>query len=159
VTWVQDGIYAAGGERLPAFWSEFADQTGIAAILHMRPAKPAEFIGPLPRAFLWLDLEDETHADLVTRRLAVEFIKHAMEDHRRLLLHSSLGRHRTRWALVAYQLELGKPLETVLRQAAQRPWMGPYRTDEAEWEAFAAGVAERRALSHPNNGGLTDAGT
>jgi hypothetical protein len=159
VTWVEDGIYAAGGEHLPAAWSDFADQTGITAIIHMRPGKPAPFQGPLPGAFLWLALENECQADLAARQLAAEFINLALAEKRRLLLHSSLGRHRTRWAFVAYQLKLGKPLPAVLQQAGERPWMGPYRTDQAEWEIFAAGTAGRTALSHPEGGGAIDAGT
>ena len=41
MTWVQDGIFAGGGEALPGGWADFAAQTGITAILHLRPDAPA----------------------------------------------------------------------------------------------------------------------
>jgi hypothetical protein len=29
-------------------------------------------------------------------------------------------------------------LKSVLREAAERPWLSPYNTDELAWEAFVA---------------------
>jgi hypothetical protein len=141
MTWVQDGIYAAGGVHLPATWAEFSDQTGIRAVLHLRPARPAVFRGPVPEGFLWLPIEDEEQAGPADRLLAGRFIASCRERGLRVLLHSSLGRHRTRWAYVAYEICAGSRLRTVLRRAASRPWLAPYRTDEAAWEAFVNVVA------------------
>ncbi len=136
MTWVQDGIYAAGGEYLPSTWAEFSDQTGIRAVLHLSPGRPAVFRGPAPEGFLWLPIEDEEQASSDDRLLAGRFIASCRERGLRVLLHSSLGRHRTRWAYVAYEICAGSRLRTVLHRAASRPWLAPYHTDEAAWEAF-----------------------
>jgi len=138
VTWVHDRIFAAGGERLPATWRTFADQTGISAVLHLRPERPAVFEGPPPRSFLWLDVQDESQADAQTRWLAARFLEDCLGAGQAVLLHSSLGRHRGRWAFVAYRILSGRSAAAALREAAQRPWLGPYRTDSGAWEAFAA---------------------
>lgn len=150
MTWVQDGIYAAGGEHLPSTWAEFSDQTGIGAVLHLSPVRPAVFRGPAPEVFLWLPIEDENQAAADDRLLAGRFIAGCRERGLRVLLHSSLGRHRTRWAYVAYEICTGARLRTALRRAASRPWLGPYHTDEAAWEAFVQLAAEsqgRRSMA------------
>jgi hypothetical protein len=141
MTWVHEGIYAAGGEYLPSTWAEFSDQTGIRAVLHLCPGRPATFRGRAPEGFLWLPVEDEKQASLDDRLLAGRFVASCRERGLRVLLHSSLGRHRTRWAYVAYEICAGSRLKTVLRRAASRPWLAPYHTDEATWEAFTRLVA------------------
>jgi hypothetical protein len=153
MTWVTDGIYAAGGAHVPATWAEFSDQTGISAVLHLCPGRPAAFLGPAPERFLWLPIEDEDRADSEDRLLAGWFIASSRESGLRVLLHSSLGRHRTRWAYVAYEICAGSRLRGVLRRAASRPWLAPYHTDEAAWEAFADLVAlarERADVTEPH---------
>jgi hypothetical protein len=140
VTWVHDRIFAGGGESLPATWGAFADQTGVTAVLHLRPGKPALFHGPPPRSFLWLDLESEAEVDDRTRWLAGRFLADCLAGGQAVLLHSSLGRHRGRWAYVAYRILMGRSASAALREAAERPWLGPYRTDVAAWESFAAEV-------------------
>ncbi len=143
MTWVHDRIYAAGGERLPGTWGAFADQTGITAVLHLRPLEPAVFDGPAPRSFLWLSLESEAEVDDRARWLAARFVADCLEAGQSVLIHSSLGRHRSRWAFVAYRILMGKPAGAALREAAERPWLGPYRTDVGAWESFAAEVRGR----------------
>src|SRR3972149_1245946 len=70
MTWVQDGIFAGGGEALPEGWADFAAQTGITAILHLRADAPAVFRGPSPASFLWLAIAAEDQAGLPDRLLA-----------------------------------------------------------------------------------------
>ncbi|HLC04022.1 MAG TPA: hypothetical protein VJK02_13365 [Anaerolineales bacterium] len=141
MTWVQDGIYAAGGDHLPSRWSEFSDQTGIRAVLHLCPGRPAVFRGPVPETFLWLAIEDEAQAEPDDRLLAGRFIASCLGRGLPVLLHSSLGRHRIRWAYVAYEICTGTRVRSALRKAASRPWLGPYHTDEAAWQEFAKSVA------------------
>jgi hypothetical protein len=136
MTWVAEGVYAAGGNHIPNTWNEFHNQTGIQAILHLAPQHPQNFVGPSPRYFLWLDIEDESQADLTTRHLVGAFIRTCRERGDTVLLHGALGRHRTRWAYVAYQLTLGRKLETVLREAAEKPWLDPYPTNRDQWLIF-----------------------
>jgi hypothetical protein len=83
-----------------------------------------------------LSIEDESEADNDLRALVGEYIRYCQESGESVLLHSALGRHRVRWAFVAHQLCLGRKLETVLRQAAEKPWQGPYHTDEDLWQSF-----------------------
>jgi hypothetical protein len=137
VTWVHDQIYAAGGDHIPATWAEFADQTGVTAVLHLAPGRAARFAGPPPEVFLWLDVEDETQVGLDERHLAGCFTLDCLTAGRRVLLHSSSGRHRTRWAYVAYCIYAGRSVRAALRQAAERPWLSPYHTDAETWQAFA----------------------
>lgn len=144
MTWVEERIYAGGGEHIPATWASFADQTGITAVLHLRPGEPEVFRGGAPSAFLWLNIEDESQAGLEERWMAGQFIAWCLEQGQKVLLHSSLGRHRTRWAFVAYRLCSGRPLRAALREAAERPWLNPYPTDRSTWEAFAQAVRARR---------------
>jgi hypothetical protein len=141
MTWVADGIYAAGGDHVPVTWAEFSDQTGIRAVLHLCPGRPAAFCGPIPESFLWLPIEDEDQAGPEDRLLAGRFIASCRDSNLRVLLHSSRGRHRTRWAYVAYEICAGARLQAALRRAASRPWLAPYHTDEAAWEAFSDLVA------------------
>lgn len=144
MTWVDDQLFAAGGDHIPATWGEFADQTGVSAVVHLRPERPAAFLGPPPRAFLWLAVADEAEADLETRWLAARFVFDRVLRGESVLLHSSLGRHRTRWVYVAYSLMAGRRLETALRRAAEPPWLAPYPTDRDRWRAFADLVRARR---------------
>lgn len=140
MTWVQDGIFAAGGETLPNQWADFAAQTRVSAILHLRPEAPAAFGEPAPAAFLWIDVDEERRAGLSERMLAGSFLQECLIQGNRVLLHASRGRHRTRWCYVAYRILAGSAPQAALRRAAQPPWMAPYRTDEAAWRAFARQV-------------------
>jgi hypothetical protein len=149
MTWVQDGIFAAGGEALPAAWAEFSAQTGIADVLHLRPGAPAAFFGPSPHSFLWLDVATEDQAALSERLLAGGFIDACLREGRKILLHASLGRHRTRWAFVAYQIWTGTAAPTAIRRAACPPWMSPYPTDQDRWQEFAAVARARRSVAEP----------
>jgi hypothetical protein len=142
MTWVADGVFAAGGDHIPNSWDKFHEQTGIQAILHLSPEGPQHFTGPSPRAFLWLDIEDESQTDLGIRTLAGEFIRSCRGHGDSVLLHSALGRHRVRWAHVAYQLILGRKLNTVLREAAEKPWLSPYLTDHDQWSLFTETVRD-----------------
>lgn len=156
MTWVHDQLYAAGGDHIPSTWDDFAQQTGVTAVLHLRPSMPQVFRGGPPQAFLWLDVADEDRANLEIRWLAGEFLRACLERGMRVLLHSSLGRHRTRWAYVAYCIRVGQKPEVVLRRAAERPWLAPYHTDVDQWEAFAAlargRVAESKARTRRRSG-------
>lgn len=145
LTWVHDRIFAAGGDHIPRTWRSFADQTGIDAVLHMRPEHPAAFLGPPPAVFLWLDVEDESQVEMQERWLTGRFLETMLSQGRRVLLHSSLGRHRTRWVFVAFGIYSGRSVRAVLRQAAERPWLSPYHTDEAACQDFAEFVRNRRA--------------
>jgi hypothetical protein len=137
LTWVHDNIYAAGGMHIPSNWDAFADQTGVTGILHLAPDHPTRFIGASPELFLWLNIADENQAASNERLLAGRFLFECVAEGRRVLLHSSLGRHRTRWAFVAYLLIAGSTVRAALRQAADLPWLSPYHTDKEAWEAFA----------------------
>ncbi|OGO66923.1 MAG: hypothetical protein A2Z37_05785 [Chloroflexi bacterium RBG_19FT_COMBO_62_14] len=141
MTWVQDGIFAAGGEHLPSKWAEFSDQTGIRAVLHLRPGRPATFQGPPPVRLLWLGIENEAQASSDDRLLAGRFVADCLREGLSVVLHSSLGRHRTRWAYVAYEICVGRQVRYALRRAADRPWLAPYHTDEAVWQRLAETIA------------------
>ncbi len=137
MTWVHDRIFAAGGEHIPNTWREFSEQTGVTAVLHMRPDRPAIFLGPPPEFFLWLDLEHEDQVGLAERQMAGSYLDQMLVQGCRVLIHSSLGRHRTRWAFVAYCIHAGQSARAALRRAAERPWLSPYHTDEDAWQAYA----------------------
>jgi hypothetical protein len=85
-----------------------------------------------------MKVNKESEAGLEERILAARFVHDNVHDGRAVLLHSSQGRHRTRWAYVAYCLYSGRKLKPVLREVAERPWLSPYNTDELAWEAFVA---------------------
>ena len=136
MTWVHDRIYAAGGAHIPGSWAEFSETTGINAILHLGIDRPQVFCGPTPAAFLWIQVEREQEADLATRLLAARFIDDSLREGRRVLLHGAAGRHRTRWAFIAYSVLAGKSLRVALRSGAERPWLAPYHTDQDVWEEY-----------------------
>jgi len=143
MTWVQDGIFAAGGESLAQGWEDFAAQTGITAVLHLRPVAPTPFLGRAPAAYLWLGVDDEDEAGVEVRWLAGSFIDACLAEGRRVLLHASRGRHRTRWAYVAYRICAGSTPVAALQRAARPPWMAPYHTDRERWTVFAQDVRAR----------------
>lgn len=78
------------------------------------------------------------------RRLAAEFIQASLEAGEKVLLHSAKGRHRTRWAYVAYSLYVGRRLSRVLREVAEKPWLAPYHTDRDMWRIFQEHSKARR---------------
>jgi hypothetical protein len=145
MTWVEEGIYAAGGDHIPQTWKDFAAQTGIRAVLHLSSTGPIPFAGTPPSRFLWLNLELELEADQEARRLAGEFVRDCRSQGQKVLLHCTHGRHRTRWTYVAYRLCMGHGLKGVLRDAAQKPWLGPYHTDRETWAAFRSYIRQCRS--------------
>ncbi|MEJ2570307.1 MAG: hypothetical protein P8Y98_07165, partial [Anaerolineales bacterium] len=72
------------------------------------------------------------------RLLAALFLHTCITRKMRILLHSSLGLHRTRWAYVAYSICAGRSVKSALRTVAKPPWLAPYHTDQTAWEEFAA---------------------
>lgn len=143
MSWVNDSIYAAGGDHIPATWGAFSSTTGISAVLTMSAGRPVSFTGPPPARFLWISVGDERETDTSDRYLAGAFLTACIEEGRRVLIHCPHGRHRTRWAYVAYALAQGRKLKTVLNEAAGRPWLGPYSTDQQSWEAYSAWLKSR----------------
>jgi len=137
MTWVDDRVYAAGGSHLPVHWHEFSRQTGIRVVLHLRPQAPEPFRGPAPMGWLWMDIADEALAGPEARLQAGRFVQGWVAAGEPVLLHSSLGLHRVRWAYVAYRICNGQTARAALRSAEQRPWQAPYHTDRLAWEAFA----------------------
>jgi len=150
MTWVHDRIFAAGGNHIPTTWGDFADQTGVTAVLHLAPDKAASFQGPPPEAFLWLNVGEEAQISEGERHLVGRFLVDCLRAGKRVLLHSSLGRHRTRWAYVAYCISTGQSVRAALRQAAEQPWLSPYHTDVAAWEAFAGTIRANFSDRSPN---------
>jgi protein-tyrosine phosphatase len=140
MTWVEDRIYAAGGDHVPSAWADFAGQTGITAVVHLRPGGPDVFRGPVPAAYLWLGIPDEAEAALADRWLAGRFVAESLRQGQKVLLHSSLGRHRTRWVYVAWAIVEGRSAQAALRQAAAKPWLSPYHTSAEMWQDFAREV-------------------
>lgn len=138
MTWIHDQIYAAGGKHIPSTWDSFADQTGISAVLHLNPDSPEKFTGLLPVQFLWMNVTDESQAGVDERLLVANFLRTCISAGLRVLLHSNLGLHRTRWAYVAFSIGVGHSVKSVLRKAAEPPWLSPYHTDREAWEEFAA---------------------
>ena len=151
MTWVDDRIYAAGGDYIPETWQEFAEQTGITAIVHLRPDAPAAFRGPVPEAYLWLGIAEESEAALADRWLAGRFVAECLRARRKVLLHSSLGRHRTRWVYVSWAIVEGRSAQAALRQAGAKPWLSPYHTSLEVWDDFAREVrrGRRSTLARP----------
>lgn len=145
MTWIHDQIYAAGGEHIPSTWDAFRDQTGISAILHFKPDSPQRFAGPVPEQFLWMNVTDEMQVGIQQRLLAAAFLYTCVAQKMRILMHSSLGLHRTRWAYVAYLIHAGRSVNLALRMAAEPPWLAPYHTDRTAWEEFAAACRSESA--------------
>lgn len=156
MTWVHDQIFAAGGSHIPSTWETFADQTGVTAVLHLAPNQAANFEGPPPEAFLWMNISEERQVGISERRLASHFLIDCLEAGRRVLLHSNLGRHRTRWAYVAYCISTGRSVRAALRMAAEQPWLTPYKTDVTAWEAFAGTIRVNTCKRSPiaKHGGI-----
>ena len=144
MTWVEDRIYAAGGDHIPDTWGEFAEQTGITAVVHLRPGAPAVFRGPMPGSCLWLGIADESEAAADDRWLAGRFVVECLRAGHKVLLHSSLGRHRTRWVYVSWAIVEGRSAQAALRQAGDKPWLSPYHTSPETWDDFAREVRRGR---------------
>jgi hypothetical protein len=145
LAWVHDQIYVAGGDHIPSTWASFVNQTGVTAVLHLRPVSPTPFQGPFPKSFLWMAVADESEAGLEERWLAASFIGKNLESGQRMLLHSSLRRHRVRWAYVSYLIWTGKSVRASIKVVEEKPWLAPYRTDKRTWEDFRQFVKIHRA--------------
>ena len=91
-----------------------------------------------------MDLEDESHIGMEERWLAASFIGENVNLGLLMLLHSSLRRHRVRWAYVSYLIWTGKTVRASLREVEEKPWLAPYRTDEKAWEDFKQYVTIHR---------------
>jgi protein-tyrosine phosphatase len=78
------------------------------------------------------------------RWLAARFIDRCLQEGQKVLLHCREGRHRVRWAFVAYLIYSGKGVRGTLSHVADRPWLSPYRTDSESWEAFSEHVRDMR---------------
>jgi hypothetical protein len=137
LTWVHERIFAAGGTHIPRTWASFADQTRITAVLHLNPERPERFGGDPPHSFLWLSIKEEDQLDEGTRWLAGTYIHEQVAAGANLLLHSSAGLHKTRWAFVSFLLCQGDSVAAAIRKAERPPWLAPYHTDESAWMAFA----------------------
>lgn len=96
-----------------------------------------EFTGPLPQAFLWISVDREVETGFEDRWLAGRFLQREIRAGRSVLLHSGVGRHRTRWAFTAFLLLQGSSLSAALRRVERAPWLAPYHTDLEAWEAFS----------------------
>lgn len=147
MTWVHDRVFAAGGSHLPANWSAFVEQTQVTSVLHLRSAAPQDFRGPAPRSFLWLAIDHEEQTQQESRWLAARFLQDGVSKGGRALIHSAHGRHRTRWAFVAFLLLNGKSVRAALRQVAEAPWLAPYHTDESSWHEFKLWLERRQSAS------------
>jgi len=91
-----------------------------------------------------MDVADESQAGLEERWLAASFIKENLEKGERILLHSSLRRHRVRWAYVSYLIWMGKSVRASIKEVEKRPWLAPYHTDLKAWDDFKQYVETRR---------------
>lgn len=136
MTWVQEQIYAAGGEHIPEDWAAFHHQTGISAILHLNPGHPVDFRGPPPLAFLWMDVDREGEVDQGKRWDAGMFLHTCTTSNMLVLVHSTQGWHRIRWAVVAYLIISGKTVKGAISQVEKKPWLSPYHTRLDEWHEF-----------------------
>ncbi len=108
------------------------------------PAGPPRSRGTVPHAFLWLGIAEEGDAAPADRWLAGQFVADCLQAGSKVLLHSSLGRHRTRWVYVAWAIVDGRSAQAALRQAGAKPWLSPYHTSPELWDAFARDVRRGR---------------
>lgn len=112
-------------------------------MLHLQPQRPAVFLGGVPTSLLWLGIGSEAEADTAARWAAGRFVLECLEQGQSVLLHSGEGRHRVRWAYVAYLICSGKPTAAALRAAESPPWLAPYHTMASGWDSFAGFVRSR----------------
>ncbi len=136
MTWVTDHLFVAGGEFVVEDWRAFREQTGVSAIITLSTDKPGLFVDPLPWAWLWLPVADESAYTLDQLQLGVRFIDSALAMGRKALLHGPQGMHRTRPLVAAHWLASGKSLQRVLREVEQRPWLPPFRGNVELLEKF-----------------------
>lgn len=136
LTWVHEQIYAGGGDHIPLDWEAFRDQTGISAILHLNPVEPLNFYGLPPRAYLWMNIDQEKEIDQHHRWEAGLFVQSCVSANLRILIHSGRGLHRVRWIYVAYLIISGSTVKGAMSEAEEKPWLSPFLTDLGEWQVF-----------------------
>lgn len=140
--WVNEFIFAAGGDMPVEQWREFKMQLGLSAVITIGDDAPGLFVDPRPWAWLWLPVADEASYALEHFELGVGFLRHAAQHQRKVLLHGGRGMHRARPLVAAFLLGQGQTLPEVLRTLEQRPWLPPYKGEVAlleRWAAHAAG--------------------
>lgn len=154
LTWVHEQIYAGGGDHIPAEWDSFRDQTGVSAILHLNPVEPVIFQGPIPLAYLWMNIDRESEVGQKDRWEAASFLRICLDADQRVLIHSGRGRHRIRWVLVAYLILAGSTVKGAISQVEEKPWLSPYHTELGEWNRFHQLVKGGQLTIKRNLGGL-----
>ncbi len=135
--WISDTIFAAGGEFVAENWREAHSQLGVSAIITVDLERPGEFAMPLPWAWLWLPVGDETQYTLDHLKLGAQFIETALRANRKVLLHGAKGVHRTRPLVAAHLIWQGKSVARAVKELEQKPWLPPYKGDVALLEQLA----------------------
>jgi len=141
--WVTSSIFVAGGDYVREYWADFQAQSGVSAIVTVSAAGPVAYLDPLPWAALWLPVDDEAGYTLEQLALGVSFIQEALAGQHKVLLHAPQGVHRTRPLVAGHLLAEGKSLARALRTVEEKPWLPPYKGDQAVLESLARQLAEK----------------
>jgi len=126
--WITDHIAIAGAGISQETWLELKTYN-FEAIVNMRAEYQDTFSPPLPKAYLWIPIEDHTSPSSEQLLMGAQFINTNVKSGKKVLVHCKMGIHRSATMAVAYLIFTGFSKENAIRKLAEK---GPrlYGTDD-----------------------------
>jgi protein-tyrosine phosphatase len=142
--WITDHVIIAGAGISHETWQELKAYN-IEAVLNMRAEYQDNFTAPLPKAYLWIPVEDHTSPLPGQLLMGAQFIDNSVKSGYKVLVHCKMGIHRSATMVVAYLIFTGSSKDEAIWRLAEK---GPrlYGTDEDHkiLDAFSKLVATRK---------------
>ena len=126
--WITEHVMIAGAGISHETWQELR-QYNFEAVVNMRAEYQDTFIAPLPKAYLWIPIEDHTNPLPEQLWMGAQFIDVNVKSGCKVLIHCKMGIHRSATMAVAYLIYTGLSKDEGIRKLAEK---GPrlYGTDE-----------------------------
>ncbi len=126
--WITEQVAIAGAGISHEVWQELRTHN-FEAIVNMRAEHQDTFTPPLPKAYLWIPIEDHTNPAPEQLLMGAQFINTNVKAGYKLLIHCKMGIHRSATMAVAYLMYTGLSKDEAIRKLAEK---GPrlYGTDE-----------------------------
>lgn len=126
--WITEHVMIAGAGISHETWQELRPYN-FEAVVNMRAEYQDAFIAPLPKAYLWIPIEDHTNPLPEQLWMGAQFIDVNVKSGSKVLIHCKMGIHRSATMAVAYLIYTGLSKDEAIRKLAEK---GPrlYGTDE-----------------------------
>jgi len=126
--WITDQVAIAGAGISHETWQELRTYN-FEAVVNMRAEHQDIFNPPLPKAYLWIPIEDHTNPSSEQLLLGAQFVDTNVKSGYKVFIHCKMGIHRSATMAVAYLIFTGLSKDDAIRKLAEK---GPrlYGTDD-----------------------------